>query len=29
MKITKESVLEEVIARYPQTVEVFIRFGMP
>lgn len=29
MKITRESVLEEVITRYPQSVEVFIRFGMP
>lgn len=29
MRITRESVLEEVISRYPKTVQVFIRFGMP
>jgi hypothetical protein len=29
MKITRESVIEEVIAKYPDTVEVFIAFGMP
>lgn len=29
MKITRESVLEEIIAAYPETVQVFIRFGMP
>lgn len=29
MKITKESVLEEIITAYPETVQVFIRFGMP
>ncbi len=29
MKITRESVLEEIITAYPETVQVFIRFGMP
>jgi len=29
VKITRESVLEEIITAYPETVQVFIRFGMP
>ncbi len=29
MTITKKSVVEEVIGKYPATVDVFIRFGMP
>lgn len=29
MLITKGTVLEELISRYPQTVDVFIKFGMP
>lgn len=29
MEITRDSGLEEVITRYPETVEIFIRFGMP
>lgn len=29
MKITRESVLEEIITAYPETVQVLIRFGMP
>lgn len=29
MKITRNSSLEEVITRYPDTVEVFIKHGMP
>jgi hybrid cluster-associated redox disulfide protein len=28
MTITKKSVVEEVIGKYPATVDVFIRFGM-
>ncbi len=29
MKITEDSILEEVIANCPETVDVFIKFGMP
>ncbi|MBD3286137.1 DUF1858 domain-containing protein [candidate division WOR-3 bacterium] len=29
MQITRESNLEEVISAYPDTVDVFIRHGMP
>ncbi len=28
-EISRESVIEEVISKYPETVEVFIAFGMP
>lgn len=28
-KISRESLIEEVISKYPETVEVFIAFGMP
>ncbi|NLI99016.1 DUF1858 domain-containing protein [bacterium] len=27
--ISKDSSIEEVITRFPDTVEVFVRFGMP
>ncbi|MBN2379053.1 DUF1858 domain-containing protein [candidate division WOR-3 bacterium] len=29
MQITRDSNIEEVISSYPETVEVFIRYGMP
>ena len=28
-KITKEMILEEVITKYPKTVEVFFKSGLP
>lgn len=29
MEITRDDLLEDVITRWPDTVEVFTRFGMP
>ncbi len=29
MKITKDSTIEEVVLRYPSSVEIFFKYGIP